>query len=62
MAVTHNAISSIRSPHVLPQGDENIGLGDQRLGQDAAGTLPGKFIQGIVDGVWLTERKDVAIS
>jgi hypothetical protein len=57
MAVTHDAVATIRQFQVLPQGDEGIGFGDQHLGQHSAGPFTGKFGQWIVDSIRLTERQ-----
>ena len=57
MAVTHDAVATIRQLQVLPHGDEGIGFGDQHLSQHSAGAFTCKFGQGIVDGVRLTELR-----
>ena len=62
MAVTHDAVATIRQLHVLPHGDEGVGFGDQHLRQHSAGTFACKFGQWIVDGVRLTEGNDSGIS
>ena len=62
MAVTHDAVATIRQLHVLPHGDEGVSFGDQHLRQHSAGTFPRKFGQWIVDGIRLTEGNDSGIS
>ena len=62
MAVTHDAVATIRQLQILPHGDEGVGFGDQHLSQHSAGTFAGNLRQRIVDVVRLTEGNDSAIS
>jgi hypothetical protein len=62
MAVTNDAVASVRQFQVLPHGDEGVGFRDQRLRQHAAGAFTSKLGQRIVDRIRLTERDDSAIS
>ena len=62
VAVTHDAIATIRQLLVLPHGDEGVGFGDQHLSQYSTGAFTGKFSQGIIDNVRLTEGDDSGIS
>jgi hypothetical protein len=61
VAVTHDAVATIRQLYVLPHGDEGVGFGNQHLSQHSAGTFACKFSQWIVDGVRLAEGNDSAI-
>ena len=62
MAVSHDAVAAIRQFHILPQGNEGVGFGNQHLSQYSASASAGKFGQGIIDSVRLTEGNDTDIS
>jgi hypothetical protein len=62
MAVTHDAVTPIRQLYILPQGDEGVGFGDQHRSQHSSGAFTGKFGQGIINGVRLTQLNDGGIS
>jgi hypothetical protein len=62
MAVTHDAVETIRQFQILPHGNEGVGLGNQHLSQYSASAFAGKFGQGIIDSVRLTEGNDTDIS
>jgi len=55
VAVTHDAVATIRQLCVLPHGDERVGFGDPNLSQHSAGTFACKLGQGFVNRVRLTE-------
>jgi len=62
VTVTHDPVTSIRQLHILPQGNERIGFGDQSLRKHSPGAFAGKLAQRIVNRVRLTQPQDGRVS
>jgi hypothetical protein len=59
MAVTRDPVTPIGQFHIIPRGNESIGFGDQHSGQHSTGAFAGKFAQGIINRVGLSNRMTV---